>query len=223
MAGIEGGVSGLLQEVGLGVSIPAHVASKPVPHGNNGHYRIARTLTPAATTLAGILWTLRNPSASGLVMVLHKLTLRVVQVAAPSAAIQDTFNAKIARAYTVADATGSASIAPGANMQEVRSSMATASMQVREANVAAGASAGTKTLDTDGFVTGSVWIAAALASGLGNGPVTVLDYFPDVSSGEHPITLAADEGIVISNGNNFGAASGIVLMLDLAWAETTLY
>lgn len=223
MAVIEGGVSGLLAEVGLAVSLPQHVTAKPVPYGGNGHYRVARTLTPAATTLAGILWTMRNPTGSGLVMLLHKLTLRVVQVGAPSAAIQDTFNAKIARSYTVADATGSASISPAANMQEVRTSMASASMQLREANVAAGASGGTKTLDTDGFVTGSVWVAAALASGLGNGPVTVLDYVPLVASGEHPIVLAADEGVVISNGNAFGAASGIVLMLDMAWAETTLY
>jgi hypothetical protein len=123
----------------------------------------------------------------------------------------------------VADTTNSASIAPAANMQEMRTSMATASMQVRESSAAAGASGGTRTLDTDGFVTGSAWVSAALASGQSNGPVDVLNYSPRVADGEHPIVLAADEGIVVSNGNNFGATSGIVLMIDFAWAEVTLY
>lgn len=223
MAVIEGGVSAELAGVGVEAAKPLHTVIKPLPYGALGHYRIARRLVPAGTTLAGNLWTLRNPTASGILVVVKRVFLRAVQVAAPTAAIEDIFNLKMARGYTVADATGSASIAPAANMQEVRTSMGAAAAQVREANIAAGASGGTKTLDTDAIATGSLWVAAALASGNGNGPTTILDYYPNVADGEHPVVLAADEGLILANANNFGATSGIVLHIELYWAEVTTY
>lgn len=221
MPQIESGIGdGSKQTIGP-IFKESRTAPRPLDYGAGGHYRIARRLVPASTTLAGILWTFRNPTASGLVMVIEQLRLRVVQVAAPTAAIEDRFNVKHARAYTVADTTGSASIAPAANMHDVRSDMANATAQVREANIAAGASGGTKTLDTDAFANGSLWVAAALASGLGNGPVEIFDYRPDLASGEHPVLYEPDEGFCVSNENNFGATSGIVLLLDLAWMETS--
>jgi hypothetical protein len=223
MAVLQGGVSGEVADVGLAASKPLHTVVKPLPYGNLGHYRIGRRLAPFATTLAGNLWTFRNPTASGILCIVKRVRLRVLQVGAPTAAIEDQFLLKVARAYTVADATGSASIAPATNMQELRTSMGAAVAQVREASVAAGASGGTKTLDTDGIITGSAWVAAALASGLGNGPIDVFDYYPNVADGEHPLVLAADEGFIISNANNFGAASGIVLHVEMNWAEVTLY
>lgn len=220
---VVGGVSGSIQEVGVGAAIPAHVVIKPLPYGALGHYRIARRLVPAATTTAGNLWTLRNPTASGILVVVKRIQLRAVQNAAPTAAVEDIFTLKVARAYTVADTTNSASIAPSANMQEMRTSMATATAQVRESSAAGGASGGTKTTDTDAISTGSLWVAAALASGQGNGPTTILDYYPQVADGEHPIVLAADEGLLLANTNSFGTASGIALHVEIYWAEVTLY
>jgi hypothetical protein len=192
---------------------------KPL-HGN--HYRVARRWVPPASTTAGIIWVIRNPAASGFLFVVKRLLVRAVQIAAPTAAIEDIFNVKVARAYTVADTTGSISIAPAANMQEMRSSMATASAQVRESNVAAGASGGTKTLDTDGIATGSVWVAAALPAATGD-PKLILDYYPNVADGEHPLTLAENEGVAVSNTNSFGATSGIILHAEMYWAEVTAY
>jgi hypothetical protein len=223
MAGIEGGVSAALVGVGLEASSPLHITPKPTPFpSGNGHYRVSRRLVPAATTLAGILWTFRNPTASGLVMTVKRCRLRALQVGAPTAAIEDQFLAKVARGYTVADATGSVSIAPAAGMQKLKTSgMGSATAQLREANIAAGASGGTKTEDTDPFTIGSVWVLAAISSSFGSA-LEVFDYDPDEGDGEFPATFAADEGFVIRNANNFGAASGIVLLLDLYWVETTL-
>lgn len=220
---VVGGVSGAVAEVGVSPSIPLHVVIKPLPHGSLGHYRVARRLVPAATTTAGNLWTLRNPTASGIFLIVKRLQLRIVQNAAPTAAVEDIFNVKVARAYTVADTTGSASIAPAANMQEMRTTMAGAQAQVRESNAAGGASGGTKTVDTDAIATGSVWVSAALASGQSNGPSTVLDYYPNVADGEHPLVLAQDEGVLISNTNSFGTASGIAMHVEIYWAEVTAY
>jgi hypothetical protein len=220
---VIGGVSGAVAETGVAPAIPLHVVVKPLPYGALGHYRIARRLVPASTTLAGILWTMRNPTASGILVVIKRVSLRAVQVAAPTAAIEDIFTVKVARAYTVADTTNSASIAPASGMQDLRTSMANAVTQVREASAAAGASGGTKTPDTDAISTGSTWVAAALASGQGNGPTTVLDYYPNVADGEHPLVLASDEGLLVSNANNFGATSGITLHIEMYWAEVTAY
>lgn len=222
MSVIEGGSSAELMGVGLEASAPGHATIKPLAYGIGGHYRVARRFTPAGTTLAGNLWTFRNPSASGLVMVIGRVSLRAVQIAAPTAAIEDRFNLKVARSYTVADATGSASIAPTAAMQEMRTSMASAVAQIREANVAAGASGGTKTLDTDAIATGSFWVAAAVPGAM-QAPVPILDYYPSVADGQHPLLLAPDEGFIIANENNFGATSGIILHLEINWAETTVY
>jgi hypothetical protein len=220
---VIGGVSGAVADVGVAAALPLHVVIKPLPYGALGHYRVARRLVPAATTTAGNLWTLRNPTASGILVVVKRISLRAVQIAAPTAAVEDIFTLKIARAYTVADTTGSASIAPASGMQDVRTSMANAAAQVRESNAAGGASGGTKTVDTDAIATGSVWVSAALASGQGNGPAQILDYYPNVSDGEHPVVLASDEGILLANTNAFGTASGIALHCEIYWAEVTLY
>lgn len=220
---VIGGVSGAVAETGVAPSIPLHVVVKPLPYGALGHYRIGRRLAPAATTTAGNLWTLRNPTASGIFLVVKRIFLRAVQIAAPTAAVEDIFNIKVARAYTVADTTGSASIAPAAGMQDLRTSMANAAAQVRESNAAGGASGGTKTADTDAISTGSMWVAAALASGQSNGPTTILDYYPNVADGEHPLVLASDEGVLVSNTNAFGTASGIALHVEIYWAEVTAY
>jgi hypothetical protein len=164
---IVGGVSGSVAEVGVGASIPLHTVIKPLPYGALGHYRVARRLVPAGTTTAGNLWTLRNPTASGILVVVKRVLLKVVQNAAPTAAVEDIFTLKVARAYTVADTTNSAAISPASAMQKMRTSMGNAAAQVRESNAAGGASGGTKTVDTDAIATGSVWVAAALASGQG--------------------------------------------------------
>lgn len=222
MAVIEGGVSGLLGEVGLGAAIPSHVVTKPTPYGNLGHYRISRRLVPASTTLAGTLWTFRNPSASGILAIVTQIRLRTLQVAAPTAAIEDRFSVRIARSYTVADSTNSNSIAPASNMQELRTSMGASGIQVREASAAAGASGGTKTLDTDAIVTGSIWAMAAISASSGS-TVEALLYKAEMGHGEHPLVLAADEGFYITNDNNMGTASGIVLFVDIAWSEATLF
>lgn len=223
MAVLEGGVSTSLAGVGVEAASPLHVVIKPLPYGALGHYRVARRLAPAATTTAGNLWTIRNPTASGILVVVKRISLRVLQIAAPTAAVEDIFNIKVARAYTVADTTGSTSISPASAMQKLRTSMGNAATQVRESNVAGGASGGTKTTDTDAIATGSVWVAAALASGQSNGPSIVLDYYPNVSDGEHPVVLAADEGLLVANTNAFGTASGIAIHCEIYWAEVTAY
>lgn len=223
MAIIEGGVSTSLAEVGIGASLPMHTTQKPLPYGNLGHYRVVRRLTPAATTLAGILWSFRNPTGSGVLCVVKQVRLRLLQIAAPSAAIEDRFSLKVVRGFTVADTTNGTAFAATANMQELRTSMAANSATIREASAAAGITAGTGTADTEGIATGSVWVPVALQTASIQPSTEVFNFQPNTANGEHPLVLAADEGFRVSNDNNLGANQGIVLYLDIAWAEVTLY
>ncbi len=194
-----------------------------VPLRGKGHYRIARRFVPAGTTLAGILWTLRNPNNSGMLVVVERANLRLVQLAAPTAAIEDQFNLTFARSYTVADTTGSVSIAPAAGQQKLRTNMGDATAEVRESNVAAGASGGTKTIDTDFMLVGGVFVSAAVAATGGFPAAEIFDYNPPVGNGEYPIVLDANEGILIRNANALGAASGIILYFELEWSEIAAY
>lgn len=215
---LVGGTTASKQEVGAAASLPAHVVAKPL-HGD--HYRVSRRFVPAGTTTTGILWAFRNPTASGKVMVLKRARLRGLNIAAPTAAIEDRFSLRIARGYTVVDPTNAASISPAAAMQKMRTSMANAAAQVRESNAAAGISGGTRTLDTDGIATGSLWVPAAVAAAPA-APLDIFDYLPSQSD-EHPDAMVADEGWVLQNENAFGATSGIVLFLDLYWAEVNAF
>jgi hypothetical protein len=182
-----------------------------------GHYRVARRFVPAATTLAGILWEGRFPTA-GKLAVIKRIVLRGLQVGAPTAAIEDQFTLSRATGFTAADATGSAAITPGAGKQKVRTTMDDALLILREANVAAGASGGTKTIDTDPLATGSMWVLAALSAAQGS-MQEILRYEPDIASGEHPLVCAPDEGWVLENKNAFGTASGIILQVEIDWLE----
>lgn len=187
-----------------------------------GHYIVSRRFVPAGTTLAGILWSLRNPTASVVTGVLLRARLRALQVAAPTAAIEDRFNLKVARAFTVAETTNGTDISPAAAMQKNRTTMSNGVLTLHESAVAAGITGGTKTLDTNPIATGSLWVLAALPTGEGR-MIDIFDYAPRVQDGEHPVVLAAEEGVQIANENAFGATSGIILQLETLWAEATRY
>ncbi len=182
-----------------------------------GHNRVARRFVPAATTLAGVLWAGRFTTAAKLAVV-TRVRLRALQVGAPTAAIEHQFTLSRVTGYTATDTTGSAAITPAAGKQKMRTEDDDALLVLREANIAAGASGGTKTIDTDPLAIGSFWAMAALSAAEGK-PVDVLTYEPRIHAGEAPLVLAANEGFVIENKNNFGTASGIILQLELAWLE----
>ena len=189
------------------------------PISGRGHYRVSRRLVPAATTLAGILWAARFTSAGKLAVILD-VKLDVLQVGAPTAAIEDQFTLSRATGYTATDTTGSVAITPAAGKQKMKTTYDDALLVLRESNIAAGASGGTKTIDTDPLARGSLWVLAAL-SAAGGAPVEVLRYQPGIMNGESPLILAPDEGLVLENKNAFGTASGIVLSLTMAWLEAT--
>lgn len=195
------------------------VAYKPPDYGQGGSFRLARRFVPAATTLAGILWAFRNPHATRLVLV-DRVRLQVLQIAAPTAAIEDRFSINRVTGYTVEDTTGSISITPGTAKQRLRSTSASSIVTIREANVAAGASGGTRTADDNPLVVGALWVPIALQTASIQPPTVVIDYYPIQA---HPLVLGQNEGFTINNDNAFGAAQGIVLYADFHWTEVDTF
>lgn len=188
------------------------VSVKPLDYGTGGIFRIARRFVPAASQTAGVLWTFRNPHATKLV-VINRIRLRVLQVGAPTAAIEDQFSVKFARSYTVADNTGAVSIAPASAMQKLRTDMGNSVVQIQETNAAGGISGGTKTLDANPIINGGIWVVGAVQTTPAQEMNEVFDYH------ERVMVCATNEGFVISNDNALGTASGITIYLTLDWSE----
>jgi hypothetical protein len=218
MAIRQEGPSGNVQEVGPVAASPAHVVAKPHPYGNLGHYRVARRFLPVASAAAAANFVaFRNPGSNPIV--LTRLRLRLLQIAAPTAAIEHRIGAFVARAYTAADGTGvGATVNFGGNNTKKRTSMAAPTAVLTETNVAAGLTGGTKTLDADAFALAALWVLAAVPT-TGPPPEHVYEWEPAVSDGIHPVTLAQNEGILLQNIAVLGAATGVALYYEIGWAE----
>jgi hypothetical protein len=85
-------------------------------------------------------------------------------------------------------------------------------------NLAAGISGGTKTLDT--IAIGAVALSGPNAiTGVGTGILNQELYRPDLASGEHPLTLASNEGFVVQWGPTALATGTALATLELHWLE----
>lgn len=195
------------------------VSGKPLDYGTGGVFRLSRRLVPAASQ-TGILWVFRNAHATRLAVV-DRIKLQLLQVAAPTAAIEARFSVIRAFSYTVIDGTGITAITPAANEQKLRSTSANAVTAVLEANVAAGASGGTRTVDTNPIASGAVWVPAALQTASIQAPTPVIDYHP--VAGLHPLVCGTNEGFFIRSDVTLGATTGVVLLLDLQWTEVDTF
>src|SRR5215831_1817566 len=192
------------------------VALKSIPYATGGHYRVARRFAPQASQTAGILWSFRNPSAT-LYAVVSKVRLRLLQIAAPTAAIEDQFSLTVVRGQTTGDTTGGTSIAPAATMQKMRASMGNSGVAFNESTAAGGLTGGNGTADGNFFLSGSVWVPAAVQTTPIQAPTEVFSFQPDLGDGEHPIVLAQNEAFRIRNENALGTASGLILYLNVSW------
>ena len=195
------------------------VSLKPLDYGSGGSFRISRRFVPAATTLAGILWAFRNPHASKLA-VIDRVRLQVLQIGAPTAAIEDRFSLNRVTGYSVADTTGSTVITPAATKQKLRSTMADSVVTLHEANVAAGAAGGTRVADTNPLLIGALWVPIAQQTSPIQPATVVLDYAPTAA---HPLILGNNEGFTVNVDNALGTASGIAIYADFHWTEVDVF
>lgn len=161
--------------------------------GGYGSYRFAaETGTMAAAMAAdGEIFEFRyDPTDTNMRAVLRRLTLSVIALGTGFTAGQCIFEAKVARAFTVAG-TGGASVVLTTNQAKLRSSYGTSLAEARISTTAA-MTAGTQTLDTRAFSS----IMRGVSTSAFENILSPTDLYYS-RPGEQEIVLAGDEGIVI--------------------------
>jgi hypothetical protein len=225
MAVIEGGVSGLLAEVGLGAALGQHVTAKPIPHGSLGHYRVIHTcILPNAQAANSRLFVLRNPTTN--IVIPTRMVIGWQSASAHTAILHQYLDVFKLTAFTTLDTTNTVTLT-GSVKRTSGMAAAPGGAQVRGVTVA-GAAAGmtgfANTKDTNPLFTMSMIEAIAVMAA-----TETISRYPQVrevfddTQGTHPLVLAQNEGIVLEERTVEAAAGGSVVTIDLSWCETTAY
>jgi hypothetical protein len=221
MSAIKGYTSAAYVDTGAASHANAlHVQASPVSYGALGHYAVT---CATATMAAGIsadseILQFRWTSASYLALIHEVSVLAFNSLGTGFTAGIGQFDVTVARSFSAAG-TGGTTLTLTGNNQKTRTSMGTSAVgEVRVATTAA-LGTGTKTLDANKmsllrFTVGTATNTHYLGS------VDPL-YRPDVGSGEHPIVLAQNEGLIVRT--TMPATGTWDAYLRVRWSEVTAY
>lgn len=214
------GFSGIVQEVEGTTFRAARVVNRPLDHLALGHYRLSTIVALVVTQAAnGTLFSFRWGNATN-VCVITKLRLSLLQTAAATATIMPSYQVFIARAFTASDSVGTAITLTGNEMKKRTNMGTTLVTDIRKSAVAAGVTAGTRTLD-----------ANPIMEMLTNSTITTPNSTQyekeleiDMGHGNHPVVLAQNEGFIVRGPTVvFGAAGTANLVVDVSWAEMAVF
>lgn len=213
------GANGVTQQVDGSVYQAGRVAVRPLDHGTLGHYRIATTVAlPVSTVANATLFSFRWGDATR-VCVPTYIRLECIQTAPATATIMPSFEVVVARSFSISDSAGTAVTLTGNNMKK-RTNMGTSLVtDIRKAALAAGLTAGTRTLDTEAAM--QMPTVQTITTPNTTSYSKELDL---TNAADHPIVLVANEGFIIRGPSvAFGAAGTANLMIDICWAEVASY
>lgn len=225
MAVIEGGISGLLQEVGVGAAVPAHITSKPIPHGALGHYRVTHTAALINAQAANSrLFEFRNSGTN--LLIPTRLVVGWSSMQAHTALLNQFIECFRLTAFTVNSTVNTVTPVPSVRRTAgMAVSPGGASIRgVTIAGAAAGMTGFTSTKDTGAFFTMSMIEAVAVmaATDTASRYQITREVFED-NLGTHPFVFAQNEGFLIEERVVEGAAGGSFITIDLSYAEVTAY
>lgn len=226
MAVIEGGTSAVLAEVGAAAAKALHTTNRPTDAGSLGHYRFAGVTGAVGAGMAsnGELFQLRWSDATRFCVVTRIVCTGMRATTAFAVGTIDV-KATIARSWSANGSGGTALTLTGDNLQLRSAFGVTLAADVRIATTAA-LGAGTKTLDTQdiGFLathSSAGWVGATPIVGQQFLPRDGVLFAPDIGSGEHPIVLVQNEGIVV---RATVPATGVWnLGIEVSWSEVAAY
>ena len=214
------GNGGTVAEVDGTTFRAVRITPRPIDYGTLGHYRIAATVPLVVTQAAnGSLLSFRWGDATRFA-VISKIKLSCLQTAAATATIMPSFEVFIARGFSASDSAGTAITLTGNNMKK-RTSMGTSLLtDLRVSAVAAGLTAGTRTLDANAVLQ----MPTQQTITTPNATLYAAELDIGAGDGNHPIVLAQNEGIIVRGPTVvFGAAGTANLVVELSWAEVTAY
>lgn len=234
MAVIEGGTSALLADVGQNVtSLPQHITARPLAHGTTlGSYRVAATSGTIAAALAagGQLFYVRWTDATRF-MVIHKFTARFQVLTLFTAATLTDFGFDLHKATAISAGGGGTDLGASAKTK-MRTSMGasltdTAGLMRISTTAALTALTTLDALPIAQSVGDTQIVDANTAAGTPieyprvNDPS--LSYVADLGSGEYPLVLAQNEGLVLRNRTVWPAAGTGIIQIEMAWSEVSAF
>lgn len=171
----------------------------------------------ALTTVAaaGGVFSLRNTSTN--LIAIRRIGVGFIATTAFTTAQIVDYGLFIARGFTAADSGGTSVVVSASNNTKFRTSLAVPNIDARIATTAA-LTVGTRTLDANSVAQIGGW-SGALGVGIAPTPNNLHTH----DTGDHPIILAANEGIVIENLTVMGAAGVGRLYVNIEFAELAAF
>ena len=194
------------------------ITQRPLDAGTLGHYKLAVNVALVAAQVAnGTLFSFRWADATRL-CALQFVRLRCLQTAAATATIMPSFEVFQARSFSASDTAGT-SILPTLNNAKRRTSMgATLLTDMRVSALAAGLTAGTRTLDAQ-----PVMILPTQQT-ITTPNTTPYETVFDSTDGDHPLIFATNEGFIVRGPTvAFGAAGTANLIVNIGWVELAAF
>lgn len=191
---------------------------RPLGYDTLGHYRTTHRCVLAATQAANSrLFEVRNAGTN--LIVPTRLCLRAIQTAAGTAQ-ENSIDVYRATSFTAVDTTNTATpTATVARTSGMTAAPGGAALRgVTSTGVAAGMTGGTLTKDGNAIAQLPILVAAAASV-----TTSLLDAFDFVPGLEHPLILAADQGLTVENRVLNVTSYGFSLYIDFAWAEVRAF
>jgi len=214
------GNGGTIADVDGTVFRALRTTSRPTDYTTLGHYRLSTTVSLVVTQAAnGTLLSFRWGDATRFAAI-ERIKLGCLQTSAATATIFPVFEAIMARAFTASDTVGTA-LTLTTNSFKKRTTMGTTLVtDIRKSAVAAGLTAGTRTLDADSILRVSTQQTITTP----NQVYYTAEWIADTASGMHPEVLALNEGLLIRGPSIiFGAAGTANLDVEIDWKEVAVY
>ena len=184
---------------------------------------VSGNLTNTTVVANGSLFSMRWAPGNGKLAIIRRVTVNFVQTVGWTAAAAQPVGLYIARSWSVSDSGGSA-LTVAANTNKMRTSndpsLFAAPSDVRVATTAT-LTAGTRTLDTNPIAVGLL-AASQVAAASANYPQQTI-VLHDVNTGDHPIVLDNNEGIVLNNMVVWPAAANGLISVNVEWFESNSY
>jgi hypothetical protein len=226
MAIIQSGASdSVIVNIGEAAAKGLHNIAKPQDYGTLGHYAVSVQTgsigagSAANSELLQLRWT-----DSTRVCVITEIVCNGMVAFTAFAAGSITLNATICRSWS-GDGSGGTPITLTGDTNQLRASMGASLMGSARVSTTAALTAGTKTIDSQpiGMITSHSSGGVASAT-----PIIGSIYLPtpqlykcDIASGEHPITLVQNEGLII---RSTVPATGVwVAGFTIKWMELSAF
>jgi len=213
------GNGGVIGEVDGTTFRATRVTSRPIDHGAFGHYQISTIVALVATQAAnGTLFSFRWGDATRL-CVLQKIDIRLLQTTAATATIMPSYQVFIVRSFTTSDSAGTAITLTGNSFKKRTSMGSTLVTDIRKSTVAAGLTAGVRTLDSEPILEMLTNATITTPNNVVYGAELLVD-----AEAMHPHVLAQNEGFIVRGPTVvFGAAGTANLCVTASWAEVSAY